>query len=462
MVSDRSSAAVILAVAIAAVVSAALAIAALRHEARVAGDAENRLIALRLDLVRLGDIPWGAAPAETADPQPVRDELLGAREDVLDVVGELARDPGLPERTQFLAHFRTAYDALEQVLDAVAAQDDEALGAAPDTSLRQLYAADTVLQGAADRLRSDARRADRQEALGSVVLIGLLFLAFAVYVVWLTRARRAQARMSAELETTRDAALEASRAKSMFLASMSHELRTPLTVVLLNAEVLQLTPLDGEQSELLARMRRNGEVLRRLISEVLDFSRIEAGQVEILSERFDLRGVLRDIEDAFTLSARDKPFTFRWEVAPDVPSTFVGDWVRLVQVVTNLLDNAFKFTQDGQVSVVVRRAGDLIGVTPGAEGHGGEVVEVVEVVVEDTGIGIPPDRLASVFESFKQADASIGRRYGGSGLGLAISQQLCRRMGGSLTVRSEEDLGSTFEMRVPNREAEGAVPAGVG
>jgi len=249
------------------------------------------------------------------------------------------------------------------------------------------------------------------------------------------RLMRSEARAHREMQRARDAALEASHAKSMFLATMSHEIRTPPTLVLGVAELLAETPLDEEQRMLLTRMRRSGDVLAGLVDDVLDFSRIEAGRVDLTPVPVDLSGVVVHLLDTYAPRAARAGIRLEHGMHPDAPVTVVADRGRLLQVLGNLLDNATKFTQQGSVRLDVRPAAD----DPGT----------VELVVSDTGIGICAADLPTVFESFRQVDGSTTRRYGGTGLGLAICRQLVLAMGGDLAVTSEPGVGSTFVVRLP-------------
>ena len=241
--------------------------------------------------------------------------------------------------------------------------------------------------------------------------------------------------LAGKLEVARDAALAASEAKSLFLANMSHEIRTPLTTVLATAEMLQETDLDEQQLSLLERMLRCGGSLKELVETILDFSRIEAGQVQLAIMPFDLHALMTEVTDVYQLRAGRTGNRFSCEVAPDVPRVVVGDRGRLRQVLYNLLDNAFKFTHEGQVSLMVRSS------TTAAEN--------VEFVVSDTGIGIASENQAEIFGVFSQVDASVTRRYEGTGLGLAICLHLTHLMDGAISVDSEEGLGSTFTVSLP-------------
>jgi signal transduction histidine kinase len=264
--------------------------------------------------------------------------------------------------------------------------------------------------------------------VGATILTALAFLRMARLV-------RSEERAVHELEAARDAALDASRAKSMFLATMSHEIRTPLTMVLGAGEILEDTELDDLQRELVARMRRSGQSLRSLVDDVLDFSRIEAGQLDVARVPFDLGALVDELGDRCRPRAEAVGIGYESVLAPDVPHRLVGDPDRLLQVLGNLLDNAVKFTHEGHVRLHVR---------PVRDGRG-----LIELVVADTGIGIAEDDLELVFESFTQVDGSTTRRYGGAGLGLAISRQLTALMGGTLEVTSTVGAGSVFTVRLP-------------
>ena len=253
--------------------------------------------------------------------------------------------------------------------------------------------------------------------------------------------------LAQELGVARDAALAASEAKSLFLANMSHEIRTPLTTVLATAEILEDTPLDELQLKLLEKMNRQGELLKSLVEGLLDFSRIEAGRLSVVSTSFDLHAMVADAADVYALRAIQAGCRFESNLDPGVPRTVVGDPGRLFQVLTNLLDNALKFTHQGRVGLIVHAAA------------GDDGCEGVEFVVTDTGIGIPHDDLASIFEVFSQVDGSATRRYEGTGLGLAICKQLTELMGGSISVESELGVGSSFTVRLPLAAARSAVPS---
>lgn len=275
-------------------------------------------------------------------------------------------------------------------------------------------------------------------AAGTAALIALAFVRTARLISSEASARRS-------LEEARDAALEASRIKSMFLANMSHEIRTPLTTVLAAEEMLEDTPLDEVQLNLVGKMQRSGELLKTLVEGILDYSRLEAGQLALTPATFDLHALVTEVAEVFAPRTSEGAVELEWHLDPTVPRTVVGYPTRLFQVLSNLLDNALKFTHQGRVCLLVKP----VRATVDGDGVGG----VVEFTVDDTGIGIPAGALDSVFESFTQVDGSTTRRYGGSGLGLAISKELVQLMGGTLTLESELGVGSSFVVRVPLAQA---------
>jgi signal transduction histidine kinase len=261
----------------------------------------------------------------------------------------------------------------------------------------------------------------------------------AVAFVRIGRLIRAKERTTRELERARDEALEASRAKSMFVANMSHEIRTPLTSVLASSEMLEDTPLDEFQLQLIEKMQRSGTMLKSLVEDILDFSRIEAGQVVLSPTTFDLTAFVVDLDDVYRVRAAEKGLRFTSHLDPSAPRTVVGDAGRLLQVLTNLLDNALKFSDQGHVALDVH---------PVANGRQRGVAGL-EFRVSDSGIGISAQHQQMVFQSFTQVDGTVTRRHGGTGLGLAISKDLTELMGGALTVSSEPGQGSVFSVSIP-------------
>ena len=244
-------------------------------------------------------------------------------------------------------------------------------------------------------------------------------------------------RVEAELQQAKAAAESASRTKSEFLASMSHEIRTPMNAIMGIAELLAKTKLSPEQDNYVQIFRRAGDNLLNLINDILDLSKVEASQIELERTGFSLNDHLEKVTEMVAARAQEKGLVLVCEIAPNVPTELVGDPTRLRQVLLNLLGNAVKFTESGEVSLRVTRDADSA------------VPTTLRFDVSDTGIGIPGEKLGQIFERFTQADSSTTRRFGGSGLGLTISKRLVELMGGRIWVESEIGKGSTFAFAVP-------------
>jgi signal transduction histidine kinase/ActR/RegA family two-component response regulator len=244
-----------------------------------------------------------------------------------------------------------------------------------------------------------------------------------------------------DLEQARDAANAANVLKTQFLANMSHEIRTPLNGVLAMAEVMAMGELGPVQRDRLQIIRQSGGLLLAVLNDVLDLSKIEAGKLTLINEPFELEPTVRPVIESFSVMARGKGLDFQVEVEPDAAGWWEGDADRLRQIIGNLLSNAVKFTPHGAVIAKV-------SVDP--------ATEILRLTVQDTGVGIAPEKMPSLFEKFTQADNSATRRFGGTGLGLAICRELTQMMGGSLNVESREGHGSTFVVELPLQRCEAA------
>jgi len=246
-----------------------------------------------------------------------------------------------------------------------------------------------------------------------------------------------QKRDAAALRQALEAAEASNRAKGQFLANMSHEIRTPMNGVVGVADALGATPLTPPQREMVSIIQSSAKALNRLLSDVLDLARVEAGRLDINREPFRLEALVRDAAALFEPSAHAKALDFILTIGDSAVGAVEGDPVRIQQILFNLLSNAVKFTAQGSVRLDVARRSDASGDSE------------VWFEVRDTGVGFDSSKAQAVFDRFQQADGSITRRYGGSGLGLTISRELAELMGGSLTAESEQGAGALFRLRLP-------------
>jgi len=274
--------------------------------------------------------------------------------------------------------------------------------------------------------------------IGAGMLLGVLVLP--VFFLSVLRRLRTMSQLQIALAKSR----LADKAKDQFLATMSHEIRTPMNGVLGMAETLRATELNEEQQEHLHIITRSVESLLHIINDILDYSKITSNSLRLESTRFDLKQVLGDVHLLMKSTAEAKGIDFVFDYPEDSHRNFLGDPTRIRQIIFNLVGNAIKFTHKGQVKLACR-----INPTGGRQN--------VSVRIEDTGIGIPVDRLAAVFDQFEQADNSTTRQFGGTGLGLAISRTLAIMMGGDVQVDSALGEGSTFTVAMTLEECEALV-----
>ncbi|MCI0358437.1 MAG: response regulator [Planctomycetaceae bacterium] len=326
------------------------------------------------------------------------------------------------ELLRMVGYSRTEFAASGLRWDALTPGEHRA---ADTQAIMQLRASGTCQAWEKEYLHKDGRRVP--------VLVGVTMLEGSdadciCFVVDISQQKRTEQ----ELKGAKEAADAASLAKSQFLANMSHEVRTPMNAIIGMTELVLNTPLAPKQAEYLKMVLQSGESLLSVINDVLDFSKVESGKVELEELSFGLRDCLGDAVKSLALRAHDKRLELALDVDPDVPDWLVGDPSRLRQIVVNLVNNAIKFTHEGEVVVDVQ-----------TQSRSNGSVELL-VGVQDTGIGIPPDKRERVFEAFEQADTSTTRHYGGTGLGLAIVRRLVELMGGRVWVESTVGQGSRF------------------
>jgi two-component system, sensor histidine kinase and response regulator len=265
-------------------------------------------------------------------------------------------------------------------------------------------------------------------------------------VISVARDSTAPKRFETELIETREAALAGSRAKSDFVSNISHEIRTAMNAILGTADLLSETALSFEQRHYVQTMRTNGNAMLALVNDVLDLARVESGRLNLERVKFDLRNLVENALETLATLAHEKKLELVGRITPDLPTSLLGDPLRLRQILINLVGNAIKFTEQGEIVVTVEK---LTAPVAAAESGDAAAQNLFRIAVADTGVGISADQRGAIFTGFAQAKASTAREYGGSGLGLAIVKRLVELMDGRIEVESEVGKGSVFSVTVP-------------
>jgi len=262
-------------------------------------------------------------------------------------------------------------------------------------------------------------------------------------IVLATRAKQARRVAQEEMQQAKEAAIEANATKSVFLANTSHEIRTPLNGVLGMASALEATELNDKQRRMVNVITESGAALSQILNDILDLSKIEAGKLELDCTSFRVDELAQSVSALYELKAEEKSLGFSVEIDADASGAFLGDPMRIRQILGNLINNAFKFTREGRIDVHISRNDDR-----------DDGFTALHFAVTDTGVGMSPDMLARVFDAFSQADASVSRTHGGTGLGLTIARELCEKMGGAIGVDSRPNGGTVFNFHVLVEDAD--------
>jgi signal transduction histidine kinase/CheY-like chemotaxis protein/HPt (histidine-containing phosphotransfer) domain-containing protein len=308
---------------------------------------------------------------------------------------------------------------------------------------RRIYdSRQSVMTALSNNIYESSRRARNW----GIILICLILL-IAAGLLWfiMTRIQRQQ-QLILELDRSEKKVREIAMIKENFMTNMSHEIRTPLNAILGFTNLLKSRKLDGPSTEFVGSIQKAGENLLTIINDILDLSKIEAGMVRIEANPFSVRGLLHSIQTLFSEKLKEKKLLLQGDISEDVPDTLIGDATRLTQILVNLIGNALKFTEKGSIIIkVANKQSD------------GNIIQL-SFSINDTGIGIEPSKLASIFDRFHQAEDSITRKYGGTGLGLSIVKDLVILQGGDISVESEPGRGTTFNFFIPYAIASKQVP----